>query len=191
MVIAGVEGILKSQGDNWIIVDVGGLSFRLQAPASTLAVLGAPGERVQLHTHLQVRDDSMALFGFATAEELRLFELLIGVTGVGPKVALALLSALSPERFALAVTSGDDQLLSSISGVGKKTAARIVLELRGKFEQVTAGALYAHEDVRAALMSLGYTAAEAARAVAALTDSPDLTLEDKIKLALSHFAKAT
>jgi len=191
MVIAGIEGILKSRGDDWVIIDVGGVRFRLQAPTSTLSILGSVGEKVQLHTHLQVREDSLALYGFASAEELKLFELLISVSGIGPKVALALLSALSPERFELAIASSNDALLSSISGVGKKTAARIVLELKGKFEQASKESPYPHEDVRAALLSLGYSAAEATSAIAALPDSPDLTLEDKIRVALQHFAKVS
>ena len=189
MVIAGIEGIMKSRGDDWVIIDVSGISFRVHAPTSTLIVLGAPGDRVHLHTHLQVREDNLALYGFATTEEMRMFELLIGVSGVGPKVALTLLSALNPERFALAIASGNEQLLSSVSGVGKKTAARLVLELKGKFEQEGAAIPYPHEDVRAALISLGYSAAEAISAIATLPSSPELTLEDKIKLALQSFAQ--
>ena len=191
MVIAGIEGIMKSRGDDWVIIDVGGISFRLQAPTSTMSVLGTLGDRVYLHTYLQVREDNLALYGFATTEEMRMFELLIGISGIGPKVALTLLSALNPERFALAVASGNEELLSSISGVGKKTAARLVLELKGKFEQEGAGIPYPHEDVRAALISLGYSAAEAMSAIATLPSSTELTLEDKIKLALQSFAQTS
>ena len=187
--IAGIEGTIKSFADEWVIIDVGGISFRLQAPTSTLSVLGAPGDRVHLHTYLQVREDNLTLYGFFSVEEMRLFELLIGVSGVGPKVALALLSALRPEQLTQAIATGNEDLLNSISGVGKKTAARLVLELRGKFEQAEAGIPYPHEDVRAALISLGYSAAEATSASAALPISADLTLEDKIKLALKNFAQ--
>lgn len=191
MVIAGIEGIMKSRGDDWVIIDVGGISFRLQAPTSTMSVLGTLGDRVYLHTYLQVREDNLALYGFATTEEMRMFELLIGISGIGPKVALTLLSALNPERFALAVASGNEELLSSISGVGKKTAARLVLELKGKFEQEGAVIPYPHEDVKAALIGLGYSAAEAMSAIATLPSSIDLTLEDKIKLALQSFAQTS
>jgi holliday junction DNA helicase RuvA len=187
--IAGIEGVLKSRGEDWVIVEVGGVSFRLQSPTSTLGILGMPGDRVKLHTHLHVREDNLALYGFASSEELRVFELLINVSGIGPKIALALLSAFNPERFELAIVRGDIDLLSSVTGVGKKTAARLVLELKGKFEQLGVAAFSPHDDVRAALMSLGYSAAEANSAVATLPDSPDLSLEDKIKLALQHFAK--
>ena len=189
--IAGIEGIIKARGDDWVIIDVCGISFRLQAPTSTLSVLGALGDRVYLHTHLQVREDNLALYGFASTDEMRMFELLISVSGVGPKVALALLSALNPERFALAVASGNEELLSSISGVGKKTAARLVLELKSKFEQEGAAIPYPHEDVKAALINLGYSAAEAISAIATLPSSTDLTLEDKIKLALQSFAQTS
>ena len=187
--IAGIEGILKSRGEDWIIVEVGGMSFRLQSPTSTIVTLGIPGDRVKLHTHLHVREDSLTLYGFASPEELRLFELLIGVSGIGPKTALALLSALSPERFEVAIARGDVEALSSVPGIGKKTAARLVLELKGKFEQVGVAGRSRHEDVKAALVSLGYSAAEANSAIATLPDAPDLSLEDKIKLALQHFAR--
>ena len=191
MMIAGIEGILKSRGIDWVVIDVSGISFRILSPASTLSVLGTPGDRVYLHTHLQVREDNLSLYGFASTEELRLFELLIGVSGIGPKVALALLSALSTEQLALAITSGNQELLNSISGIGKKTAARIVLELKGKFEQADTAISHPHEDVRAALISLGYSAAEATSAITTIPDSSDLTLEDKIKLALQHFTQTS
>jgi len=186
--ISGLEGILKAQGNDWAVIDVHGVHFRLQAPTSTLAALGSPGAKVQLHTHLQAREDSLSLYGFATAEELRMFELLITVSSIGPKVALALLSALNSERLALAVAAGDEQLLSSVSGVGKKTAARLALELKGKFEQAETAAFYPHEDVKAALMGLGYSATEATSASAAVPNDPELTLEDKVTLALKSFA---
>ncbi|MEE8372341.1 MAG: Holliday junction branch migration protein RuvA [Dehalococcoidia bacterium] len=189
MVIAGIEGILKSRGNDHVVVDVGGISFRIHAPTSTLSLLGASGQRVQLQTHLQVREDSLTLYGFATTDELRLFELLVSVSGVGPKVALAILSALTPEQFVLAVSTGNGDLLTSITGVGKKTAARILLELRGKFEEAPADIPHPHEDVRSALISLGYSAAEALSAIATIPSSPDLTLEDRIMLALKYFAK--
>lgn len=187
--IAGIEGVLKSRGIDWIIIDVSGINFRIEAPTSTLSVMGSPGDRVYLHTYLQVREDNLSLYGFTTAEELRLFELLIGVSGIGPRVALSILSSLSTEQLSLAIISDNQELLSSISGVGKKTAARLVLELRGKFEQTDTTLSHPHEDVRAALISLGYSAAEAISAIASIPHSSDLTLEDKIKLALRQFSQ--
>jgi len=187
--IAGLEGTLKALGGDWAVIDIHGMHFRIQAPTSTLAALGAPGSRVHVHTHLQVKEDSLALYGFATHEELRMFELLTTVTGVGPRVALSLLSSLSPDRLALAVASGDEKLLSSVSGVGKKTAARLALELKGKFEQAVTAAAYPHDDVKAALMGLGYSASEATAASATVPDTPDLSLEDRVRLALKNFAR--
>jgi Holliday junction DNA helicase RuvA len=189
-VIAGIEGILASRGDDWIIVDVHGVSFRLYAATSTLSVVGSPGERVFLHTHLHVKEDSLTLYGFASAEELRMFGMLINVSGIGPKVALSVLSVLNPERLSLAIASGDQELLSSIPGVGKKTAGRLILELRGKFEEPGKAIPFPHEDVRTALMGLGYSAAEAADAIAGLPHDPELPLDEKIRLALRKFAQA-
>jgi Holliday junction DNA helicase RuvA len=187
--IAGVEGILKSRSGDGVVVDVGGVSFRLQSPTSTISTLGIPGDRVKLHTHLHVREDNLSLYGFASSEELRLFEMVIAVSGIGPKTALALLSSLSPERFEVAIAQGDIEVLSSVSGVGKKTAARLVLELKGKFEHVGLASRSPQEDVKAALIGLGYSVAEANSATATLPDVSDLSLEDKIKLALRHFAR--
>lgn len=187
--ISGIEGELTARGADWVTVNVHGMSFRVYAPTSTISVLGNIGDNVFLHTHLHVKEDSLALFGFSSAEELRMFQLLIGVSGIGPKVALALLSALSPERLALAVISENEAVLSSVPGVGKKTAGRVVLELKGKFEQPDAAMPYPHEDVKSALISLGYSAAEAMSAVAGIPGQPNLTLEEKIRLALQHFAQ--
>ena len=191
MVIAGVEGVLRSRGDDWLIIDVGGVSFRIFAPTSTISTIGSPGVRVYLHTSLQVREDSLTLYGFSSIDELSQFEMLINVSGVGPKVALAVLSSLTTERFAIAISSGDDTILSSVPGVGKKTAARIILELRGKIEHPAIAISHPQEEVRAALIGLGYSAAEATVACSSFADSPELTLEDKIKLALQHFVKST
>ncbi len=192
MVIAGVEGVLRSRGDDWLIIDVGGVSFRIHAPTSTLSKIGSPGVRIYLHTSLQVREDSLTLYGFSSIDELSSFEMLISVSGVGPKVALAVLSSLTAERLAVAISSGDDVILSSVSGVGKKTAARIILELKGKIEHPAVVTIsYPQEEVRAALIGLGYSTAEATVACSSFTDSPELTLEDKIRLALQHFAKST
>jgi len=187
--IAGVEGVLKSRGEDWVVIDVGGVSFRVHTPSTTIGILGIPGDRVRLHTHLHVREDNLSLYGFGSPEELRLFEMLINVSGVGPKTALALLAVLTPEKFELAIARNDVDMLSSVPGIGKKTAARLVLELKGKFEEVGLSARVQHEDVKAALMGLGYSAAEANSAIATLPDSSDLSLEEKVKLSLRHFAR--
>lgn len=192
--IAGIEGTLEFRGSDWAIVKVGGISLQVYVPASTLSRLGAVGEKVQLYTHLHLREDNVTLYGFSSQEELDLFKLLIGVDGVGPRVALAMLSAINPEQLVLAIASGNIDLLTQLPGVGKKVASRLVLELKGKLEKGWAGVVPSflsseNADVVAALTNLGYSAAEATRAVASLPDSPDLNLEDKIKLALQHFAQ--
>ncbi len=187
--IAGLEGKLQSRSTDGAIIKVGGVSLQVYMPASTLSTLGAIGEAVHLHTHLHLREDNVALYGFATAEELELFRSLIGVSGVGPKVALAILSALNPGQLALAIASGNVDLLSSVPGVGPKMAGRLALELKGKLEGIMVGApAEGDAEVVAALTGLGYSASEAASALASLPDSAELSVEEKIKLALQYFA---
>ena len=189
--IAGLHGTFESRGANWAIIKVGGLSIQVYMPASTLSTLGAIGEEVHLHTHLHFKEENLALYGFASQQELELFQMLIGVTGVGPKASLAMLSAMNANDLALAIATGNVDLLDQVPGIGKKMASRLVLELKGKLESVGVGAAVLGEgnaEVIAALVSLGYSPSEAASAVAAISDSPDLAIEDRIRLALQHFA---
>ena len=189
--IAGLHGTLESRGANWAIIKVGGVSIQVYMPASTLSTLGAIGAEVHLHTHLHLKEDNLALYGFASQQELELFQMLIGVTGVGPKASLAMLSAMNANDLALAIATGNVDLLDQVPGIGKKMASRLVLELKGKLESVGVGAAVLGEgnaEVIAALVSLGYSPSEAASAVAAIADSPDLAIEDRIRLALQHFA---
>ncbi len=190
--IASLHGALEWRGSDGAVVRVGGVGFRVYMPTSTLSALGDIGDEVDLHTHLHFREDNVALYGFASAEELGLFQDLISTSGVGPKLALAILSAMNAEQLTVAIASGDIGLLSQIPGVGKKTAGRLVLELKSKLERGWIGlpALPLAQDkadVVAALTSLGYSAAEASRAAASLPDSPELSLEEKVKLALQQF----
>jgi len=187
--IAGLHGKLQTIGSNWAIIDVGGVGFQVYMPTSTLSTLGAIGEEVELHTHLHLREDNATLYGFATAEELGLFQTLISVSGVGPKLALAMLSTMSAEKLAMAISTSSVDLLTMVPGIGKKTANRLILELRGKVAWIGAPAELAPEDteVLAALTSLGYSVREATRAVATLPPDQKLTLEEKIKLALQYF----
>jgi Holliday junction DNA helicase RuvA len=191
--IAAIEGTLELRGINWIIIKVGGVSLQVYLPASTLNQIGAVGEMLQLYTHLHWKEDNIALYGFISQQELDLFKMLTSVNGIGPKVALAMLSNLKPEQLALAIVSGNVDLLTQIPGVGKKTANRLVLELKNKLEKGGVGvSSYLTQDnaeIVAALTNLGYSATEAAKAAAELPPSPDLSLEDKIKLALQHLAK--
>ncbi len=186
--LVGLEGIVESRGSNFVIIGVGRLSLRLNVPTSTLSALGEIGSKVKLHTHLQVRDDSIVLYGFSSARELELFQALTSVSGVGPKAALALLSTLSVEQLAGAITSGDTGVLNQVPGVGQKMAARLVLELKGKLPHVEAPSPL-DADLLAMLQSLGYSVAEAASALTSVPDSTELTLEDKLKLALRNLAQ--
>jgi len=190
--IATLEGILEYRGDDSIIINVGGVGFRVYTPGSTLSQLGAVKGKVFLYTHLHVREDNISLYGFASSQELALFKNLISVSGVGSKAALALLSALSPEQIVRAITSGDTDLLSQTPGIGKKLASRLVVELRGKLErewkEVALPLASENADVIAALTGLGYSLAEATKAISKLPDSKGLSLEEKIKMALQQIA---
>lgn len=191
--IVALEGILESRGVDSAVVKVGPLSLRVYIPGSTLSQLGSVGDNVSLHTHLYLREDNVALYGFASAEELGLFQNLISVSGIGPKAALGLLSALNPEQLASAIVSGNVDLLSQAPGLGKKMAGRIVLELKSKLESEWEGVVapvLAQEDadVVAALTNLGYSLKEATQAVSSLPDSRELDLEERVRLALQQLA---
>jgi Holliday junction DNA helicase RuvA len=188
-VIAFVEGRVAMLASDSVVIDTSGVGYRVFCGPDTLSGL-REGATVRLHTHHLVRDDAQALYGFRTTEQLGFFELLTTVTGVGPKVALAIVSSRAVTDLQLAIFQGDEGVLTAVSGVGKKLAARIVLELREKVS--AAGALgggsagSAESEVVAALQSLGYSASEsreAARgAVAALPVGA--SLEERVKGAL-------
>ena len=193
--IVAIDGILESRGIDWVVIKVGPISLQVNIPGSTLSRLGGVGDRVYLRTHFYIKDDNIALYGFASVEELEIFRHLISVSGIGPKTALALLSAFNPEQLASAIVSGNVELLSQVPGLGKKTAGRIVLELKGKLEKMPVGAItigltQEDADVVAALTNLGYSLREATQAVSSLPNSPELDLEEKVKLALRQLARA-
>ncbi len=190
--ISSLHGKVELLGSDWIIINVSGIGFQVYTPSSTLSAVGTIGKEVQLYTHLHLREDNATLYGFTTSEELALFQTLIGVTGLGPRLALAMLSAMSAEQLVTAIATGSADLLTVIPGIGKKVANRIVLELKEKIGSgwiTTPPPEFAREnaDVLAALTSLGYSSSEAAKAVATLPASPDLSLEEKIKLTLAYF----
>jgi Holliday junction DNA helicase RuvA len=192
--IAGLDGTLEQVNADSAIIKVGGVSFQVFTPASTLGQLGSMGERVHLYTHLHWKEDSTALYGFSTAQELDLFKMLISVSGVGPKSALSILSALRPDDLASAIVNSDVDMITQAPGIGKKTAGRLVLELKGKLEKgwgatLTGGPARDSAEVVAALTNLGYSTADANRAAAATAASQDVTLEDRIRLALRHLAR--
>ena len=190
--ISSLHGKVESLGSDWAIINVGGIGFQVYMPTSTLSTLGAIGKEVQLYTHLHLREDNVTLYGFASAEELSLFQTLISVTGLGPKMGLAMLSGMSVEQLVTAIATGSADLLTVIPGIGKKMASRIILELKEKIGAgwiITPATQFAQEntDVLAALTSLGYSAAEATKAVTTLPATSDLSLEEKVKMALAYF----
>jgi Holliday junction DNA helicase RuvA len=190
--IASLKGILDSLGSDGAVIDVNGIGFRVYMPTSTLSSLAGIGKEVHLHTYLHLREDNATLYGFASPDELRLFQTLIGVSGLGPKLALAMLSAMSLEQLTLAIATANRELLTAVPGVGKKVAERIILELKDRIAAgwVTAPAVEfaeANTDVLAALTALGYSASEATRAVASLPTDTELGLEERVRLALQYF----
>ncbi len=190
--IASLHGRLESLGSDWAIINVGGIGFQVYMPTSTLSTIGTIGEEVQLYTHLHLREDNATLYGFASADELRLFQTLISVSGLGPKLALAMLSVMNVEKLTMAIVTSSVDLLTVVPGIGKKVANRLVLELKEKIGAgwITAPGVQLTEentDVLAALASLGYSVSEASRAVASLPPSSELSLEERIKQALQYF----
>ena len=193
--ITGVTGILEAKGPDWVQVRIGGsVSLQIYAPSSTVEELGNVGEEVHLHTHLTIREDEAVLYGFSTAEALRLFRELNGVAGIGPRTSLALLSTLGPQALVAAVITGDVDAISRAPGVGRKSAGRLVLELKGKLEREVAefpqlAAVGEDGDVLSALMALGYSASECRRAVGSIRDAGGLSPEEKIRRALQQLAR--
>ncbi len=191
-----IEGTVESKAPGELVISAGGVGFLLMCSNTTLAEAPAKGEKWRCHTVLNVREDAMELFGFATRQERAMFKRLCQVTGVGAKTALGVLSALPLRDLSVAIVTGDVTALSRAPGVGKKTAQRIVLELKDKVEQqdlaatAAAGAAApaamvgdAQREAQAALQALGYTAAEAARAINLVRDQAD-TVDQLIMLAL-------
>jgi len=191
--IVALDGILENCYANSIVVRVGSVSFQVNVPNATAGRLGTVGDKVHLHTYLYLKDDIVALYGFSSPEELGLFKSFISVSGIGPKAALALLSTFSPDQLVSAITNSNVDLVSQVPGIGKKTAGRIVLELKGKFtegmvETIVPELQKQDADVVAALTSLGYSLREATQAVSSLPSSSDIELAERVRLALQQLA---
>jgi Holliday junction DNA helicase RuvA len=194
--IGYLRGRLLEKQPNRLLVDVQGVGYDVQVPLSTFYGLPEPGGEVSLRVHTHVREDVIALFGFATGLELQIFERLIAVSGIGPKVALAVLSGIEVADLTRAVRLGDVARLTAIPGIGKKTAERIVLEIRDRLPHaeavaagVTAGPAGAAGDLRgdllSALLNLGYHRTLAEKAIDAALEAPgEATFERLLKLAL-------
>ncbi len=190
--IASLHGILESLGVDGAVINVGGIGFQVSMPTSTLSTLGTVGEEVKLHTYLHLREDNASLYGFASTEEMGLFQNLISVSGLGPRLALAMLSAMNIERLTMAIATSSVDLLTEVPGIGKKMANRLILELKEKIGAgwiTTPSVQLAEENAEAmaALTSLGYSISEATRAVASLPSDAKLSLEDKVRQALAYF----
>lgn len=197
--IYSVNGELIHKDINMAVVECGGVGYACRSTYSTLSKIGTVGSKVRLLTYLHVREDNVELFGFYNESELNCFKMLISVSGVGPKAALAILSDNTPERFALTIATGDSKTITKTKGVGPKLASRIVLELKDKiakeqqilsvgeqtdFSEVIAGGNTS--EAIAALVVLGYSQGDATRVIAKL--SPDLSVEEMIKQGLKALA---
>lgn len=191
---AFIEGIVDSKGQGELVINAGGVGYLLSCSSSTIAQAPASGEKFRAYTVLSVREDAMELFGFSTKAEREMFKKLTNVTGIGARTALGILSALSLRDLSVALVTGDVTALSRAPGIGKKTAQRMILELKDKVEQqdipkasaaaaVSPAQMGAEQEAAAALMSLGYTSAEAARAINLVRDQADTT-DKLIMLAL-------
>lgn len=190
-----VRGTVLARGKDHLVVDIGGaaggIGFKVFAPESTLAQFNND-VAVTLHTYLQVREDALTLYGFVTEDELGMFELLLTVSGVGPKVALSILSTLSPDALRLALANDEPALVARAPGVGKRTAQKIVLDLKDKVSggatglQALALATDTDSEVIEALTALGYSVVEAQRAVQKLPKDV-VGVEERLRYALSQF----
>jgi holliday junction DNA helicase RuvA len=189
--IAGVRGVVARIDETAVVVDLHGFMVRVHSSAHTLASLEA-GHPVELVTHLLVREDALTLYGFATEPELQLFTLLLGVNGVGPRVALNLLSFDQPSVLYLAIANEDTALLSRVPGVGKVTAGRIIFDLKRKLPDQIPGSTSAVDDVDRdaldALESLGYTTAEARSGLAEVEHRAGMTVEERVFAALQRMS---
>ncbi len=195
-----IRGRLTACDVNFIVVESGGIGFKCFTSLNTVKEIGKAGDEVNVYTYLAVREDAMDLYGFASLAELDFFKLLISVSGVGPKAAVAILSELSPDRLAVCIASGDSKAITKAQGVGQKTAQRIVLELKDKVGAVTVGD--GSQDVVSAasvsqgsnsseaveaLVALGYSQSDAAVVVGSMDKS--LSVDEMIRLGLKQLAK--
>ena len=204
--IAYVKGILAQKQIGYVVIDVGGLGYKIFMSEPSIDEIGNIGDTVKVHTYYKVSEDDISLFGFNTQEELRMFELLISVSGIGAKTAIAMLACIEPSQFAIAVISNDIDTLKKIPGVGPKSAQRIVLELKDKMKkeqqiaELTNASLEQKSKVKKiivadskvqeatdALQVLGYTKKDVEKALEQI-DLSDLTVEDIIKKALRELS---
>ncbi len=202
--LAYIKGILEIKTKGYIVVEAGGLGYKIFMPESTIANTGNIGDKVQIYTFMRVREDDVSLYGFLTNEELRMFELLLSVSGIGAKGALGILSNITPSQFALAVISNDVAILKKVPGIGPKTAQRAILELKDKLKKEQEIAIAEGEEASnieqvikedekvseaiSALQVLGYSKREIVEALQTI-EVASLSVEDIIKKGLANLAK--
>ena len=187
--VTSISGTLQRTGEDWVEISMGGITLRISIPDTAIDSVGRVGQTVTLYTSLQVREDSLSMYGFPTEDERRTFETLLNISGIGPRLALAMLGRFSPISLSQAVEAGDTRALSTVPGVGRRTASRIVLELKGKLEldfgrsDAAAGV---DSDLADALTALGYRYTEAREAIA--RTGSEVPEEERIRAALEYLA---
>lgn len=202
--LAYIKGILEIKTKGYIVVEAGGLGYKIFMPESTIANTGNIGDKVQIYTFMRVREDDVSIYGFLTNEELRMFELLLSVGGIGAKGALGILSNITPSQFALAVISNDVAILKKVPGIGPKTAQRAILELKDKLKKEQEISIAEGEETSnieqvikedekvseaiSALQVLGYSKREIVEALQTI-EVTSLSVEDIIKKGLANLAK--
>lgn len=193
-----VRGKLEETGTDYVVLDNHGIGYLIYTPVSVLDELPEIGDTVRMYTYMYVREDQMTLYGFLTRDDLQIFKMLIGVSGIGPKGALGVLSTISPNQFRIAVMSGDSKAISKAPGIGPKTAQKLIIELKDKMkledvfeeEEKASGSVSldqnAQKEAMMALVSLGYSETEAFKALKKIDAAPDMNSEDLLKLALKQ-----
>ena len=195
---AYIKGTLEVKSTTYVVIDNSGIGYKIYMSSKSIGCIGNIGDTVKVHTHYHVREDDISLYGFISEEELRMFEILINVSGVGVKSALTMLSDITPASFAMAVITDDVERLTKVPGVGKKTAQRLILELKDKLAKEDLSADETAEekvvktkvdnDAVTALQVLGYSKKEIEQ-VLEQVDTKDLSTEETIKMALKYLSK--
>ena len=196
-----IKGTLEYKGEDYIVIENGNIGYEIKTSGSVINRLSQMHERVTVYTYLYVREDEMTLYGFLKKDELSIFKLLIGISGVGPKAALSVLTALNAEELHMAVLSEDSKSISKANGIGSKTAQRIIIELKDKLKlediygelpfespdaNVTDSDMDAVKEAAMALTSLGYSNAEALRAIKKVENYKEMNVEELLKAALKR-----
>lgn len=198
-----IKGILTEIEENLLVIEAGGIGYNIYTTGQIMENLPSVGEELKLYTYLNVREDAMLLYGFLTKDDLKIFKLLLGVSGIGPKGALAVLSVMSSDDLRFAVLADDAKMIAKAPGIGTKTAKRLILELKDKLsletvfeqkltnEETQKAASHLKgikQDAVQALTALGYSSADALKAVHAVEITEDLNVEDVLKAALKNMA---